>query len=289
MATVRGLPSPPISPITGPGGLLNRDWLIFINNLLQFIANKNLYGLAADRPAADTVYPGTVYFETDTNLQWFSTGSAWVAYSGPTGVEVDAAGALDGDGTVGDPLLVRVDGNSVVINASNNLDAIVRKTTTVLTNAEVLALPTTAKQLLAAPGAGFWYRILAITYVGECTAGAYTNIDATYADIRLDYSGGRTYIAGYVVDDSTATPVVTDLTGLLGTAGQQMVPSQMYLEDTLAGATGGYVHFNGATAVADIENRALMLAGENNGSGNWTGGNAANSLTVTVYYAKEAI
>jgi hypothetical protein len=38
-------------------------------------------------------------------------------------VDVDAAGALDGDGTAGSPLAVRVDGVTMLINGSNELEA----------------------------------------------------------------------------------------------------------------------------------------------------------------------
>lgn len=41
----------------------------------------------------------------------------------PQTVDTDAAGALDGDGSTGSPLAVRVDGVSVTINGSNELEA----------------------------------------------------------------------------------------------------------------------------------------------------------------------
>jgi hypothetical protein len=43
---------------------------------------------------------------------------------GSIAVDVDAAGALDGDGTTADPLAVRVDGSTIIINGSNNLEVV---------------------------------------------------------------------------------------------------------------------------------------------------------------------
>jgi hypothetical protein len=37
------------------------------------------------------------------------------------------------------------------------------------------------------------------------------------------------------------------------------------------------------------EAAAITLKADNNGSGNFTGGNAANSMKVTVYYSVEAL
>lgn len=288
MATTRGIPSPPIAPPVGPGGYLSQPWLIFVNDLVQFIANRNLYGTAADRPAADAVYPGTVYFETDTLVTYISTGTTWEPYS-PAGVSVDPAGAIDGDGSVGAPLAVLVDGNSVVINGTNELEALLRKSVTTLTNAQILALPTTPIELLAAPGAGLWYRVVAVSYSADCAAGAYTNIDAAYADIRLGFTGGQDYVAGFVADDAASTPVDVDLTGLLGTANHRVAVSQAYLSALLAGAADGYVRNWLATGIANLENLPLEIAANNSASGNFTGGNAANTLRVTTYYVIETL
>lgn len=42
----------------------------------------------------------------------------------PQTVDTDAAGALDGDGSVGSPLAVRVDGSTIIINGSNELEVV---------------------------------------------------------------------------------------------------------------------------------------------------------------------
>jgi hypothetical protein len=54
----------------------------------------------------------------------FSISGTTLNFSGGAAtVDVDPAGALDGDGSGGDPLAVRVDGVTVIINGSNELEA----------------------------------------------------------------------------------------------------------------------------------------------------------------------
>lgn len=49
------------------------------------------------------------------------------------------------------------------------------KTYVVLTNAQILALSTTAVQILPAPGVGYFYNVLKATLVNECAGTAYTS------------------------------------------------------------------------------------------------------------------
>jgi hypothetical protein len=71
-------------------------------------------------------------------------------------VAVDVAGALDGDGTTGDPLAVRVDGVTVTINGSNELEASVAALTeTFLTAADESGTLVNSRQLLAGTNVTF--------------------------------------------------------------------------------------------------------------------------------------
>ena len=81
-------------------------------------------------------------------------------------------------------------------------------------------------------------------------------------------------------------PALTTLTGLIGGAGQHLVAGVPYSEAIGSGALYVVAPQNARSV---RENVALNVWGDNNGSGDWTGGNAANTLKVTVYYVVEAV
>ncbi len=67
---------------------------------------------------------GFLFYETDTNRILFWNGASWDDVGGTSPVAVAVAGALSGDGSAGSPLEVSVDGVSVTINGSNQLQAV---------------------------------------------------------------------------------------------------------------------------------------------------------------------
>src|SRR5262245_56528207 len=74
-------------------------------------------------PAAGT-QPIYLWYETDTgSLYLYYTSWILIAGSGAT-FYVDPYGALDGDGSIGSPLAVRVDNTTIIINGSNELQAV---------------------------------------------------------------------------------------------------------------------------------------------------------------------
>lgn len=156
-----------------------------------------------------------------------------------------------------------------------------------LTNAQIKALPTTGVQVVAAPGSGKWLRLIGVTYSTDTAAGAYTNVNPTYADIHIDLGGG-TYAGGYVATDPSVTPALATVANMLTYAQQTVVQGLPYAEG-YGGYTGvGYVS-TPAPLRSAVENKALNVAADNSGSGNFTGGHAANSLKVTIYYAVESL
>ena len=93
----------------------------------------------------------------------------------------------------------------------------VHTTTTVLTDAQIKALPTTPVTLLSAAGPNTFIKVIGVTYVTNTTAGAYTNLNATYVDLHQLIGS---YFASYgPINDSTTTPALTDITAMLGEAG----------------------------------------------------------------------
>jgi hypothetical protein len=103
---------------------VDRHVLYVINDIpnkhWEFVAGC-MVGVIADQPGdLSTTDVGFLFFATDTTTLYIWDGTAWQSLSS-SGVFVDAYGALDGDGTIGDPLAVRVDGDFVQININNNL------------------------------------------------------------------------------------------------------------------------------------------------------------------------
>ncbi len=155
---------------------------------------------------------------------------------------------------------------------------------TSLTNAQIKALPTTGIQVVAPQGAGMVANPIAVFYRFKFSGGAYTNINTTYADLRIQWqSPAYAYAAGYIVNDNSTSPGLGDISSIFGNAQDRFVATA-----PLAGADSGYVVTSGQSIVVQtsgVSNQGLYVGMDNNGSGNLTGGNAANSLTVTILYA----
>lgn len=125
-----------------------------------------------------------------------------------------------------------------------------------LTDAQIKALPTTPIQIVATPGAGKYIKYLGSALVLDVTAGIYTNLNTSSMNIRrvgqnpltVDFSGS------YLEDNSNI----------------------WVYQDTSVNDDGVPV------PIAELENLAIEISSQN--TGNLTGGNAANTLKITVYY-----
>ena len=154
---------------------------------------------------------------------------------------------------------------------------------TTLTNAQIKLLPTTPVELIAAPDSSdVRIKVLGATIVVDAAAGSYTNINATYADVHLQWSSGE-WPATPIFNDVTATPDVTGVNFLLAGG---LVEADLLIPYVVA-----FPSYANVTAIATTGSAglALQIGMDNNGSGVLTGGNAANTMTVTVYYAIESL
>lgn len=144
-----------------------------------------------------------------------------------------------------------------------------------LTNAQILALPTTPFDLVPAPGIGKLILPVAAYFHLDPTGGSYTNIASASWILRN---------AGGVFSD------VVSSRDFLGQNGYE--PCGKF---SMANITAGTGDLSGRNVSyddlsPDTANLALTLADNvggtaNGGNGNYTGGNAANTLTVTVLYS----
>lgn len=158
----------------------------------------------------------------------------------------------------------------------------VRVATVTLTDAQIKALPTTAIEIIAAPAGNTRIKLHGVTYQFWFEHGAYTNVNATSALLYLQTSSG-TILGGYLANDSGVS--LGTLTTLLAAASVLTVDAGPYATNP----AGTYLQplLTGAPSSAD--GKAVQLSATNNGAGNFTGGNAANTLTVLAYYTVETL
>jgi hypothetical protein len=146
----------------------------------------------------------------------------------------------------------------------------------VLTNAEVLALPTTFVALVAAV-AGKGYLFKRALLVADDSAGAWTNVDAA-AYLRL-FCGA----AGAVGTSNFGSQLVLASDGLVG-SGSRTTWLGPYAEVTVTGGAETALISQDALALTDLSGQALGIKASNAAAGVFTGGNAANTLTVYLWY-----
>jgi hypothetical protein len=133
---------------------------------------------------------------------------------------------------------------------------------------------------LSATGPNTFVKVLGVTYVLNAAAGAYTNLNGTYVDLHLELD---TYYASYgPVNDSTTTPALTLITQTLGAAGSSIYEVGQPNQFAITGAPG-YVLSSTVAGTGPV-NKPLLVKSDNNGSGNFTGGNAANTMRVIITY-----
>lgn len=167
-----------------------------------------------------------------------------------------------------------LDTEGALLSGAASTDAGLLARTVVLTDNDIQNLPSTPFTLVPAPGAAFYLQFVMAIAKSSFITGYTVNNDA-FMEIDLVEAESN-----YLINNTTTTPVRTDLDTFLSTGSRRVlfVPQTLTV-DPASDEWGniGYPRSVGA-------NTALTLFGDNSGTGDYTGGNAANTLTVTTYY-----
>lgn len=142
--------------------------------------------------------------------------------------------------------------------------------TVTLTDAQIKALPTTGIQLVAAPGANKINMVVSANWVLDLTS-SYTGVD--------DASPQLVYDAGFYISGAFNASVP-----LGESAGQYFGQFQIPFIADGAGNFAGWPVTTYVGVTSGITNKAIRLFDDFNSPSNYTGGNAANTLKITVYY-----
>jgi hypothetical protein len=140
----------------------------------------------------------------------------------------------------------------------------------VLTDAQIKALPTTAIELVAAPGAGKLIKVISADAIIDTTAGGYV-VDT---NCRWQLFLGTQEITGL------AQPELA----LATTPGIYFLPFPEFAAPGSGGDAGYLV--TTSKSVTSMVNQPLKIKDDFNGVADYTGGNAANTVSVIVYYAE---
>ena len=161
-----------------------------------------------------------------------------------------------------------------------------KEVTFTFTDAQIKALPTTPIDFGIAPGSGFFNNVRACTYILDTAAGAYTNINATFCALSIINS---TLVFG-PINDSASTPTLTLFNLIFGVAHKVVYsPAMPYSEAYVSPGFADWVINPVFDTAASLDNKQFRILVDNNGSGNFTGGNAANSLIVRLKYYVEPL
>jgi hypothetical protein len=141
---------------------------------------------------------------------------------------------------------------------------------TVLTDAQIKALPSTPIEVVPAPGVNKALNVFAAVIRCDFSAGAYTNIDPSYVDLALLPAN-----LPIVVKDTSAS--IDLIPFALADIRNYTLSGQFSI------STGGYVLALGYDDQT-FNNKSAELWWTNE-LGNFTGGNTANTMSITVLYS----
>lgn len=150
----------------------------------------------------------------------------------------------------------------------------------VLTDAEIKALPNVFPEIVAAPGAGKMIKFDSGVVIVDCQAGPYDNIDDG-CDIAFFVSDQVSALLANSASFTLVTNLLTDDSGVNYT----VLSPQARLYGTVSGTDlSGTLQAGRVRSASDATNQPLLFGADNGILGNFTMGNAANSMKITAFY-----
>jgi hypothetical protein len=170
---------------------------------------------------------------------------------------------------------------------------LVQVATVTLTNAQVIALPSTTYAIGPTPPSGYLINPLAVTWKKTAASGAWTGISAVYATLQLQTATSGVWVSDIIANDNSLTTDLTRLTDFLGGANNRLVRVACPYNEPVQASASGDVGYNAPVVTAsptDHDGLGVVIGLDNNGSPTALGGgNAGNSLKVTMYYTIEPV
>lgn len=166
--------------------------------------------------------------------------------------------------------VIAVNGESADANTGDVQVPIFQRKTT-LTDAQIKALQTTYIELVPAPGAGKAIVFHRALLNWDLQGGTYTNVNADNA-IMISYGDWSKEVSSLTTVPALAQNYTYLMTLL--TIPEDRPTWSGYVRDFTDGSFSNF-----------IDNTPLKLIASNGADGDFTGGNVANSLEVTIFYS----